>query len=1009
MERGRHFAHSQTRRLKWQTGRVLRPPLVLWALALAAPAAAIAAAPVTSDEHYSSRAWPSVAHTTTVRVLLAAQSGHLWIGTSDGLVRFDGEHMVPLDTERLPGVVDGNIEAIFEASDGTIWAGARFGGLSRIHGGGVKSMDTRHGLPSSLVRGFAETPDRAIWIATFPGGVARLDRESAHPTDVNTGLPDKRVDAIALDASGVLWAGTRGGLARLDDTRQRWSLELGPLTSPARAFKLLPEKDGTLWVGTVGAGLFERRDGRWRRYTAGDGLRSDDVSAILRDRGGRLWVATKRGGLTWLAGDRFQRFSLGPLGPCDQSIEALAEDAQGGLWIGTESCGLHRIQDRPIRTLATSAGLPIAEGLGLHGGPDGTVWVGTRGGGMARIAAGQARAEPIECAPGLPCAACWDIAAGEGSTFWAVCGTNELLRWNGRVMARAALPPGLPGASMVALGSDGALWLAHERTVVRSLGGITTRITAQEVLAGKRILYQGPRGTMWIAADDGVAAWTQAGVQIVRFPEAQAEAETANLHEDRDGGLWLATKGAGVRLVRDGRASPTIGIAQGLPSAWVAQVLEDDHRRLWLSTSKGILSIDRAELEAVANGRRPRVQPSVYDGADGVLMRSEPFGHPAGWKGRDGRLWFATTGGVAVVHPSARGTPPPAVVLEELRLGADRLTPLAADGTRADPAASIPSVGPGPRDLHARFSALSLDPPETISFRHRLEGGRSGWTEAGPDRTAHYADLSPGRYQLLIAARHRDGRWSEQPARYPFVLRPPFYRTVWFAPLAVLGVGLVLVAAHRLRLARTRAALHAVMAERARIARDVHDTLAQAFVATSVQLECLHRALRTEDHQTMHRHLETARRMVKESLEEARRSVWVLRPQALERGLPAALESLVGGASGETVVVLEVTGPRRTLPPTIEANLLRVAQEGVANAYRHARASNIALQLAFSSRAVTLSVVDDGTGLDGAGNPVPPRERGLAGMKERVAEIGGTFSLATPPGGGTAIRVEVPA
>jgi len=316
-------------------------------------------------------------------------------------------------------------------------------------------------------------------------------------------------------------------------------------------------------------------------------------------------------------------------------------------------------------------------------------------------------------------------------------------------------------------------------------------------------------------------------------------------------------------------------------------------------------------------------------------------------------------------------------------------------------------LGRGARDLEAHFVALSFAAPETITFRHRLLGRDSDWIDAGPSRSVYYPRLEPGRYQLEVQARHRDGEWGPAQAGVRFELRPPLYRTPWFLLALAAGTAALLLGVHRLRLAQARAGLHAVMAERTRIARDVHDTLAQAFVATSVRLEILDHALDGDDRGVARKHLDTARRVVRESLEEARRSVWVLRPQALEHGLASALETLVGGAAGETQVELEVTGTPRPLSPTVEANLLRIAQEAVANAYRHARARRIVVRLAFAAGSVLLSVTDDGTGIEGA--RAGGVAQGLTGMKERAGEINGTISIVGAPTGGTAVRIEVPA
>jgi signal transduction histidine kinase len=544
---------------------------------------------------------------------------------------------------------------------------------------------------------------------------------------------------------------------------------------------------------------------------------------------------------------------------------------------------------------------------------------------------------------------------------------------------------------------------------------VATRIREQQPLQGARTLFEGRDGTVWIGASDGLLSWQQGRTRLVRLPSADRPAEVANFYQDDSGTLWLATKGAGIRRLRaGGDRIATIGVAQGLPTGWIVQLLEDGSGRLWASSSQGIFWVSRRELDDVADGRRERVQPSVFDAGDGVQMRADPFGHPAGVKDGQGRLWFATMGGLAVVDPRVRA-PAPSVIIEQLRVGGQRLQPRPGE---------TPVVTGAPSDLDLTVSALSFAPPDTLSFRYRLRRSDPDWIEVGAGRTVHHPRLPAGDYQLAIQARTREGLWGEASTGLAFVLRPPFHRSPAFLVLLAAGAALLLLLAHRGRLARTRAGLQAVMAERTRIAREIHDTLAQAFVATSVQLECLEEALEGGDspsrsgaQQTkIRRHLDTAKRVVDESLEEARRAVWVMRPQAIESGLVPALETLVKRVSGGTAVELKVAGAPRELPPLVASNLLRIAHEAVANAHRHAQARRIDLRLEFLDRSVTLSVVDDGKGIRSAasGPTATPAggsvvTHGILGMKERAAQMGGRFSLDGGPDQGTTVRVEVAA
>jgi signal transduction histidine kinase len=804
-----------------------------------------------------------------------------------------------------------------------------------------------------------------------PGGGAGLAS--------NQGLSERYTRALVATAEGV-WAGTGAGLFRWDGAA--WQGEAG--LPPAVIDVLAADGDGTVWAGTRAAGLWQRRGSQWRRFSQ---LDANQVTALLRDRAGRLWVATggPSGRLEVVEPDGIRSFPL-PDRLCGNHVQALAEDDAGGLWLGTELCGLHRLSDRPLRAITTADGLPSNAVLGLGLQP-GAVVVGTRGGGLSRVSLA-GKAQPLACAPGLPCDECWDFTPTPDG-FLSVCRGNVVLR--GPQMARVQ-PPGLPAASFALVARDGASWFALGDQVVRAQAGQVTRVSTP--LQGYRILFEG-QNDLWIGGDDGLVAWRAGQTRVVRLPATERPAEVASFLED-GATLWMATKGEGLRRLR-GERIDTVGVAQGLPTGWLIQLLQDDgpEPRIWASSSKGIFWVSKRELEEVADGRRARLHARLYDGNDGVSLRSESFGHPAGFKDGRGQLWFASNSGLLVVDPArTRGQPAPAVVIDEVRL----------DGRRVAPASVSARGG---RDLDVAFTALTFAPADTVSLRYRLGGA---WIELGPVRALHLP-LPPGEHQLELAARTRESGFG-RPARLTVSLAPPLWRS---APVLLLTAGvlaLLLLGLHRARLHRTRAGLQAVLAERTRIAREIHDTLAQAFVATSVQLECLEEALEAPhvvDHDNdvrVRRHLAIARKVVAESLDEARRALWVLRPQTVEPGLVPALHTLAAQGPRGVAVVLHVSGVARQLPALVASNLLRIANEGVANARRHAGAHHIELRLAFSPRSVTLSVADDGAGM-GAGTA--GIGQGLLGMKERAAQMGGTLSIDSIAGRGTTVHVEVAA
>ena len=1029
----------------------LVPALLLLSLLVAGSAAALE--PGRRLDQYGHTAWPTVAHAASIHSLVPTGRGQIWVATSEGLVRLDGPRVTAFDGQRLPGMVERDVRALAQTRDGALWIGAAGRGLARLSGTTLGPWQAGP-VPGREIYDLIETPDGTMW-AGGKSGVARFSAgqdpgKGAAAGSASGGLPHQCTHVFAYDsAHQILWAGTHAGLARWQGSG--WVAEPDPAgvagVAGVAIDALLAEPDGTLWVGTRGAGLWQRQGDSWRHFGTDAGLGADQIAALLRDRAGHLWVAThagspqQLGGLAWRQGERFVTFPLPPK-LCPDRIEALAEDDEGGLWLGTEQCGLHRLSDRPLQSLTTLDGLPSDRVLGLaalphpEGGGGETVLIGTRGGGTAIRRAGQIQG--LACAAGLPCDECWDFSARVPGEFLAVCRGNAVLR--GAADERALtllepLPAGWSQASFALHTRDGALWMAHDKQVIRSQAGEVAPVRGQEGLEGARTLFEDAGGDVWIGADDGLGRWHGGQLQLWRLPQGDHPAEIANFHQDAAGTLWMATKGEGIRRLGAPAAGAaaariqTIGVNQGLPANWIIQLLEDGQGRLWASSSKGIFWVPRRELDEIAAGRRARVTPSLYDGNDGVILRTESFGHPAGFKDGQGRLWFASNGGVVIVDPASpawRGGAPP-VTIDQVQIG----------GQAVADAATVIMAG-GARDLEASFSARSFAPEGDLLFRYRLgpvdpgEGtARADWIDLGNARSLRHARLGPGGYQLAIEARTREGDFQGRPAQLVFTLRPPFQRSPGFFLLLVAAAGLLLLGLHRLRIRRTRADLNALMAERSRIAREIHDTLAQAFVATSVQLECLEEALeadpRAQDGASgakIRRHLGTAKQVVEESLDEARRALWVLRPQAVESGLVPALETLVKRVSGATAVDLSVAGVARELSPLVASNLLRIAQEAVANAHRHGRARRIALRLAFSPTSVTLTVADDGQGIDPrAGAGTDGQESmgmgilgmGILGMKERAAQIGGTFSIeAAParpgaPGQGTCVRVEVAA
>jgi two-component sensor histidine kinase len=399
------------------------------------------------------------------------------------------------------------------------------------------------------------------------------------------------------------------------------------------------------------------------------------------------------------------------------------------------------------------------------------------------------------------------------------------------------------------------------------------------------------------------------------------------------------------------------------------------------------------QLDASADKKTSSVTFSRYGVVNGLrTSEASSGGHPSAWRMQDGTLWFATLSGAAVVNPAslARNGVPPQTVIEQILVD-DR--PVDFDPLASSPAGKIP---PGHHQIAIRYAGLSFTAPQQIQYRYRMEGFDTGLVDAHGRRTAYYNNLAPGRYRFSVLSANNDGVWSTNAAHVDLQLEPYFVQTVWFyALLTMIGLA-VGYGLYRWRVVYVESKYKAVLAERGRIAREIHDTLAQGYVAVSVQLELATRLMKNSS-QAAIEPLERSKELVREGLAEARSSIWNLRSQAEAETLPALLAATVERMNHDDVsgpvLKLEVKGTYRPLPREVEAELLRIVQEAVANASRHAAAPHIWIQLSYDGELLRLTVRDDGQGFNETENFAARGHYGLQGMRERASAIGARLRI----------------
>ena len=929
----------------------------------------------------------------TVSALWQTRDGYLWVGTKEGLARFDGLRFTIFDKQNTPQLLHNQIRSLYEDREGRLWV-ATPGGLLVFQRGAFTSYTIKDGLSSNNVWSVYQDRAGSLWIATV-NGLNRYREGKFTTYTTQEGLSHNSIGAVLEDNVGALWIGTEEGLNRFQS---------GVFTGYAKkdglagnAIKTLyADQQGRLWIGTAdGLSLFA--NGKFVSYTTRAGLAHNHIEAIAEDQAGALWIGTARG-LTRYRDGKFEAAST-PEGLTGATILALHKDREGSLWIGTEANGLHLLKTKKFTTYTTRDGLSANVVRSIYGDRSGKVWVGTQERGLNLLSNGQLGTFAAQ--KSLMSDDVMAICDDADGNLWL--GTTEgLRRVKAGITTTFTVRDGLSDNHVRSLyaSRDGSLWIGTRRGLTQFRNGQFTPYTMLDGLPSDLVgaICEDREGNLWIGTLGGLSRFKNDKFTNYTTAAGLSSEVVIALYEDASGALWIGTHGGGLNRRKDGKFT-SFTTKDGLPDDVIYQILEDEQNHLWMSSNKGIIRVSRKELETRVNQKLQSVV--TFGTADGMETREcSGGGHPAGWKTSDGKLWFATIKGVAMIDPAHLNLnqQAPPVVIERI---------VVDDNEIASDAAI--KLSPEKARFEFYYTGLSFVAPQKVTFKYKLEGFDKDWVEAGTRRVAWYTNIPAGWYRFVVMARNNDGVWSESAASVEFLLQPRFYQTWWFYALCLLSLGLCVWVWYRLRVRRLEGQFAAVLSERTRIAREIHDTLAQGFAGISVQLELVARML-TIAPQSAKPHLDQARQLVRSSLDEARRSVWDLRSQALESSdLPSALSETVKRLVADTSIQsqVQVSGTYRELSRTIEDHLLRIGQEAITNAINHARAQHLRVDLSYVAESVKLRVQDDGCGFDST-HGSPNGHFGLVGMRERVAQMGGQLSVNSRQHEGTEIIVEVP-
>jgi ligand-binding sensor domain-containing protein/signal transduction histidine kinase len=936
-----------------------------------------------------------------VYAITQTRDGYLWVAAEKGIVRFDGLRFRLFEPLQPTATTDTAALLVQPDPAGGLWTWLRRASLMRFqdgeftnplaaagppelrtglmalgNGGAILIADTRLGLqvwragrletvlprdalPRPSVTAIAQTADGEIWLGTRNAGLVRVRQGQA------TLVADdfrRQINCLVPDGRGGLWVGTDDGIFRWDGRRVTPAATT-PETHRVRALAMVRDHDGNLWVGTPdglvridphGGATFERR----ASPTA--------VTALFEDREGNLWVGDDRGVERWRDGVFTSYASVDPV--MAGGIGPVFSDAGQRVWFGPANGGLYWFRGGRIGSVAALRDDVI---YSIAGDGD-AVLVGRQRGGITRVRAA-------------------------GDTFVTETFTERDGLAQNQVFA-------------VHRARDGAIWAGTlSRGVSRMQDGAFTTFTTADGLASNTVaaVLEAADGALWFATPNGASVKSSAGWRRHGTADGLPSNDVNTLFEDSRRTLWIGTA-AGLAVVRDGRVQSLPG-TPALLRASVLGLTEDPAGGLWIAVADHVLRVDRDKL---LQGTLGVGDVREFGAADGLLDAEAMKRHRVLAADASGRVWLSGNGGMVMADSRrvAAGIPPALVQVEEV----------SADGTPVERTGTM-RISPRRGRITFAFAGLSLAVPDRVRFRYRLDGFDREWSEPVAERQAVFTNLGPGTYRFRVVASNSEGHWNGTEAALPFTIAPAWWQVEWFWAAVGLMVAGGIWGGYRMRLRQLARRLdlrfEERLAERSRIARELHDTLLQSFQGAVLRFRAVTYMLPDRPAEARAT-LESAIDAARQAIVEGRDAVQGLRSPAMAtEDIAVAIAALADtlatddGVQSPPAFHIAVEGTARALPPIVHDEVYRIAGEALRNAFRHSRASRIEVEIRYDQRRFRLRVRDDGKGIgaEAGRGPAADGHYGLAGMHERAKLLGATLSVWSERDSGTEAELTIPA
>ncbi|MGE0884026.1 MAG: two-component regulator propeller domain-containing protein [Blastocatellales bacterium] len=943
----------------------------------------------------------------SINDILQTRDGYLWLATNGGLVRFDGTRFVIFDRS-TEGIGTQRVRALLEDSKGTLWIGAEDGKLIQYRDGKFKTYTVEDGLPFSQTARIEEDEEGNLWI-TWHGAIIAVTKFDGKrfvnyfPRDFSFGVngdSGKRNPWWSQDSIG-LHCLIRGRV-------QTYTFQSGLPKSQIIGVQI--DRKSNLWIHTKGAGLIRPANGQLKRYTVREGLPSNEVEGyLLEDSKGNIWISNplKEDRILYHTNNgKYDLISNFPAG-------ILYEDQEGAIWIGATSSGLHRVRNIAITLLTKQDGLSNKWVYPIFRDRSGAIWIGSVGvnkfdnGRMTHYGSSDGLlSDNITCIYQDNSGKLW-IGAYGGISYLKDGRFNVFLDEYGFLKS-----------NVWAMHQDrkGIIWFGTDDGLVRLKDNHFTRFTTNEGLSNDRVitLFEDRAESLWIGTYHGLTKLKDGVFTTYTERDGFIGSWVRAIYQDGDGVFWIGTYDGGLYRLKDKKLTRYTK-NEGLYDNGVFQILEDDAGNLWMGCNRGIYRVSRRELNNFAEGKARSITSTVFGVKDGLASVECNGGRqPSGLKTADGRLWFPTAGGVAIVDPKAvqfNSVPPP-VIIEEFHL----------DDKPVDFLNGV-EVSPDIHSFEIRYTAPSFIKTELVRFKYKLVGLDEDWIDAGDRRIAHYHRIPPGQYQFVVIAANNDGVWNTEGKSLEIVVIPPFWMRWWFVAIVTLAITTIIFWRYKNRLrhlrreharqqAFSRQLLESQESERKRIAYELHDSLEQYMLVA--RNNALLGADMAATGSAIKERFDDVTSMASQALEEVRRISHNLRPSQLdELGLKDALEAMIESVANSSEIVFSAEIDPiddGALSKEAEMNLYRIAQECISNILKHSDATEAEVKLRRDGRKVRLVIKDNGKGfISDSTKPAEVHRRGfgLTGISERARMMGGKETVYSVPGKGTTITVTI--